>query len=424
MSLLVTATSLSTIGVVDQPVIHPQGSQAAVNGHNVMVLDQNNMITADQFGILSSDPTGNAGNAIVTAAPVGSVAKLRIAYSGTNVDISYTVQSGDTVATVAQALYNAILANTTLQGWQVLSQYPGNGGAGGVAITHNWNVLPTLSDQSTGGAALSLTQPGSALDAAPVTWMARVVPGRIPQGGDNMGQFFAEGPSVNNPNTISLSYIGHQYTIIDPHDATATGQEDFFARVNGNWMPIFSFSNGIGMWSATGAPPTFMGPGTINLPPGGNYYINGVPIGGGTSTGPRLSVRLQTNQTYTSATLATIGFDTVEADTCSGWNAGTFTYKPNIAGTYTFTIGVRSYGNFTNGDNFDIYFEKNGAVIRQASAPVATGLPGQTAFLSFDVAMNGTTDYVGVAAYLVGSSLGVAGSSNGLTYLSGHWISP
>lgn len=124
--------------------------------------------------------------------------------------------------------------------------------------------------------------------------------------------------------------------------------------------------------------------------------------------GPAFSAYLGTNQALSSSTLTKVQINTEVYDTAGCFDTTTYRFTPNVAGYYVFT-GATYYNNGGTSIATSIY--KNGASISQMYAsnygPSATVI----------TYMNGSTDYVELYAYFVGTTSLYA--RNDLTYFQG-----
>jgi hypothetical protein len=121
---------------------------------------------------------------------------------------------------------------------------------------------------------------------------------------------------------------------------------------------------------------------------------------------PVFSTILTVNQTVTSADYNIVEFDTVQHDSNNFWDAGNYSYTPQIAGFYQFNGQV--YGLASNEDMLIGSLFKNGAdtLIRTDIRLVPGGTDLSLAIVNFSglFYMNGTTDYMQVAIYVNGTS--------------------
>ncbi len=140
--------------------------------------------------------------------------------------------------------------------------------------------------------------------------------------------------------------------------------------------------------------------------------------------GPAFKVyRGTSNQTgLTSGSNNLIQFNAVSFDTTNGWNAGSYTWTPNVAGYYYFTAAADMAVTSGYAGVFSLNIYKNGtsaAVVGSiwgASTTLTEFAPSGSALIY----MNGTTDYVSVYAYISGTSpLIYYGNSANWTYFTG-----
>lgn len=131
---------------------------------------------------------------------------------------------------------------------------------------------------------------------------------------------------------------------------------------------------------------------------GSAYFIlstlGGGGGGGGNSNQDIFEVTLSANQSIPDTTFTTLQFDTVDVDTQGNFNVGTYTYTPNVAGYYIFSVSaviqpVGAAGTAT------IYIYKNGGTVAQSEfGTTGTTLVATDLQVSKIVQMNGTTDNV------------------------------
>jgi len=121
------------------------------------------------------------------------------------------------------------------------------------------------------------------------------------------------------------------------------------------------------------------------------------------------------------ATFTKINFNTKEFDTNGCFdNATNYRFTPNVPGYYLFNWLVLGSGASLTG--LSATLRKNGTVAGDSTYyPISTG--AQRLVGSRLIYMNGTTDYVELFGYLVGSTLKF-GSGVSDTSLSGHFVRP
>lgn len=128
------------------------------------------------------------------------------------------------------------------------------------------------------------------------------------------------------------------------------------------------------------------------------------PIAG---TGPAFSAYPSGNQSITASTFTKVQYNTEEFDTNSNYDSATnYRFTPTVAGYYSFTAAI-SVG--TSVTRAIISFYKNGSAFKQFDMNYAVNNYGGAALIY----LNGSTDYVELYAYLVGTtpSLGTGPTS-------------
>lgn len=137
--------------------------------------------------------------------------------------------------------------------------------------------------------------------------------------------------------------------------------------------------------------------------------------------GPAFSAYRSADQTITAATLTKVALNAEEYDTDSAFDSTTNSrFTPTVAGYYHLSWCARiAPTSGTTSDAASLIY-KNGAALRTVEfvgpAFSAVNIPG-----SCDVYLNGTTDYVELWAYAVGTTPKVISSAN-QTFMSGHLV--
>jgi hypothetical protein len=127
--------------------------------------------------------------------------------------------------------------------------------------------------------------------------------------------------------------------------------------------------------------------------------------------GPAFSAYLNTTQSLTSDVNTIIQCDTEEFDTASCYNTSTYRFTPNVAGYYQVN-GQISCRLATNVTRFSLNIQKNGSVFKYGGdIYVTSGVTGFKQPVSALVYMNGTTDYLQLAASVTASSASLSGDS-------------
>jgi hypothetical protein len=135
------------------------------------------------------------------------------------------------------------------------------------------------------------------------------------------------------------------------------------------------------------------------------------------ASGPAFSARAATGQSISQNTATKVNFGTEDFDTAGNFASSRFT--PTTAGYYQINATVICSSD--NAGDFVGYFYKNGTVYNRYSS-AATALINFGAAGSMVVAMNGTTDYLEVYAYIGCSGNPRIDDGVGQTQFSGVWI--
>lgn len=137
-------------------------------------------------------------------------------------------------------------------------------------------------------------------------------------------------------------------------------------------------------------------------------------ISGGAALGlPILMANLNAAQSVSSGVFATVLFDTIIEDSGPYYNAGTGRFTPLVAGTYQVDCTICAFANaWTAGNSFQIALQKNGGATNYALPIQYTPAVAGTFQISAQalVELNGSTDFVSVAASITGAAPVVAGS--------------
>jgi hypothetical protein len=149
--------------------------------------------------------------------------------------------------------------------------------------------------------------------------------------------------------------------------------------------------------------------GSVELVPtntASNFTVT-VPAKTGTMAmdGPAFSAYPSGNQTITTSTFTKLQYNTEEFDTNSNYdNATNYRFQPTVAGYYSFTAGAISLNVVTR---VILAFYKNGTIFKAFDIAYAlNSLSGASL-----IYLNGSTDYVELYAYMVGTTPTIANSS-------------
>ena len=159
--------------------------------------------------------------------------------------------------------------------------------------------------------------------------------------------------------------------------------------------------NGSVSGSCTITAPSAAGTTTLTLPTtSGTVITTGSTFAG---TGPAFSAYLGGNQSVSSGVFTKININTETFDTASCFDSTTnYRFTPNVAGYYQVNASVRFSGTNLTESSPAIY--KNGAAVSFGPYAVVTGQSVLTSIATVLVYMNGTTDYLELYAYVVGTS--------------------
>ena len=159
--------------------------------------------------------------------------------------------------------------------------------------------------------------------------------------------------------------------------------------------------NGNTSGSITISSPDVSGSNTLSLPANtGTVLTTGSTFAG---TGPAFSAYLGGNQSVSSGVFTKININTETFDTASCFDSTTnYRFTPNVAGYYQVNASVRFSGTNLTESSPAIY--KNGAAVSFGPYAVVTGQSVLTSIATGLVYMNGTTDYLELYAYVVGTS--------------------
>jgi len=144
--------------------------------------------------------------------------------------------------------------------------------------------------------------------------------------------------------------------------------------------------------------------GILQLKSGGTTIATISSTGITTQVGaPAFSAYLGANQSASSGVFTKVNINTETFDTASCFDSTTnYRFTPNIAGYYQVNAVVRFSGTNLTESNPAIY--KNGAAVSFGPYAVVTGQSVLTSIATVLVYMNGTTDYLELYAYVVGTS--------------------
>lgn len=136
---------------------------------------------------------------------------------------------------------------------------------------------------------------------------------------------------------------------------------------------------------------------------------------------PRILVYSTSSQTVPSVTLTNITFDNINTDpnysnNTSWFDTGTYRYTPQKAGTYSVNLGCFLIGT-TNRSLVSL--DLNGTNLVHGGSGGVTGDVGID--VSFNVYLNGTTDYISGSAYTHGATV-TTSNATWETYFQAVWV--
>jgi hypothetical protein len=294
------------------------------------------------FQIMSTNPLGvEDGNAVIPSQTItGKTFSLRFTSSnitGSPVTVTYTGGGGDTVATVATKLCNAVIANTNLSSATTGEPVVCDANQGGGGFNLQWSVLinpVTVASVGTGTITLPTTQ--NVLDGIFFYYSRAIVGYTLTAGDTTACAIFTTNSAITHENCdLVVSNSGGNNlvtdTTIDITVANATAR-------------IAEFSQGMKLDCPSGdAQPGFAGIGTLticNSEFGGGIYFS--PATGGTdarifeNSGGGLIFSTASNFAFQLETGADI-FD------FGSTNTGAFTFPHNIYLTGQPTTGGTRY---------------------------------------------------------------------------------
>ena len=138
-----------------------------------------------------------------------------------------------------------------------------------------------------------------------------------------------------------------------------------------------------------------------------------------TAAAPAFSAYINTNQSVTSGVAVKAQINTKEFDTNNNYDSTTnYRFTPTVAGYYQINGSVAAA---TTGACFAVcYLYKNGAAYKNGN--YTNNSNGANITVSSIVYFNGTTDYVELWAYIVGTSPTISGTTSVTTYLNGCYL--
>ena len=250
------------------PQVHQDGG--GVNfGHNLMWADQNTSMQADLFSITTGDQSILQSFTIGGTPAAGNTLTITFTLATTAYPVVYTVQAGDTTATIAAAMAACVAGGSThctggatfvaallaFHGADGIGYRPAAGANGSTFVMDfPWAASGnSIAVSATGGGATISGGTGTNLDNGPIITTGRNVPGRTPVAGDQPFNFqmgCQSGPNTSIDTTcgsIPLIYLGtasaaHVYATLA-----------FGAAANSNQGPIAWYVGPMGVYTADAA---------------------------------------------------------------------------------------------------------------------------------------------------------------------------
>lgn len=288
--------------------------------------------TGNSAGIVSNDAhIYPAQVQIGGSATVGSFVTITVSIGGNPHKFSYTAHDGDTLSSVIAALTNAITNDAAMREFGI-SADQGNptNPAVGINPQRNGTPIPLVSTTYGGDLTSAVTVPAfNILDAGPVFYCNRFVPGQSPQQGDTVCSMVFGGPDSVTRNGATVQYGNITAVIANPDPEHPAGEMNFNTAcenaVQGFLCGRLQIRDGIIVLGTSGLPTGgSMGPGTVNAPNG--YYLNGTPLHEQGSWSPVL-----------------MGSTTAGDPSYFSSNAGTYECELNSC-TARFTLAVSNLG--------------------------------------------------------------------------------
>ena len=140
--------------------------------------------------------------------------------------------------------------------------------------------------------------------------------------------------------------------------------------------------------------------------------------------GPLISVARSGTQSITSAVETVVQFNSEIYDTANCYNTGTYRFTPNVAGIYKVSAIVNMITTSNNVSSALCSLRKNGSIYRRGTQLNIAATANVSVFsptVDTLVPMNGTTDYIDITVYAVGSTLTIDPSTQ-LTYMDAYLV--
>ena len=145
---------------------------------------------------------------------------------------------------------------------------------------------------------------------------------------------------------------------------------------------------------------------TITIPSGVTITNNGTQTGFGGANTPAFEARLGSTQNFTSGVVTKIQLDTEIFDTDSCYdNATNYRFTPTTAGKYYVYAKGAGQSSSSTLQRFIVYIRKNGSNVYTSDMVTSStdNMEIITGTIFATIEMNGSTDYVEIFTYFVGS---------------------
>ena len=242
---------------------------------------------SNSLGVVSNDANIYPAQVQIggTATP-SSTATVQITIGSATTTFSHVAGSGETLSSVVAAFVSQINASSAMQTAGVWSnQGNPNVPAIGINPRRNGSPVPVVSATATGNLTATVTfQSQNILDAGPIFYCNRAVEGQMPQPGDTVCSIQFGGPDTVSQTCCTVAYAGASVLIDSAVPTAPKGRMAWYTACNdpvkGYVCNVFQFGgDGIALFGSSGSPAPFMGPGTINTPDGGGFFIANYPLG-------------------------------------------------------------------------------------------------------------------------------------------------
>lgn len=232
LTLLAIFTATPALAVnltdADAPYTPPTYVNFAVReGHYLPWLDAVNNWNAPAQFFTSNDPTVMPARIDTTGSiTVGQTVGLRLYFNSTNHNYTYTIQSGDTPASINEDLIALIMGDSAVTAANIICGFQTATPSATIFCNAPYDKMPVIS--SIGNSTtitLTIAQSNGKVDLGPTIGFQRAIPGRLPLAGD-VGPTLTFQMGTNDSGTPVL--IGAEYAqivsgIIDPTHGAPKG---------------------------------------------------------------------------------------------------------------------------------------------------------------------------------------------------------